>query len=197
MRRLADSVGTVDKLGQALLSCLNEKEYAGITITELSERAGINRTTFYLLFGSKDELLTEMCDSVVDLWFQPFFDLNITKNVVAGNADMEKELFLRFLAWIRTWRFALRRITNIKTEQLDGLTLFAEAFEKRMIAQSVFQTEDEKKRKKYSLFIRLYSVGLAYILKWWLDEEDSFEPNEFHDMIERLRYKGYYSILSE
>ena len=43
----------------------------------------------------------------------------------------------------------------------------------------------------------MYSVSLASILKWWLDEGEGFDADEFHDMIDRLRYKGYYSILSD
>ncbi len=66
-----------------------------------------------------------------------------------------------------------------------------------MVAQSVFKTDDEKKRKKYSLFIKMYSLGLTTVLKWWIDEGDGFDAQEFYDMIERLRYKGYYSILSD
>ena len=196
MRKLADSIRTIERLKQVLLSCLNEKEYADITITELSEQAGINRTTFYLFFGSKDELFMQMCDSVIDRWFQPFFDLNINKTSAAENIDMEKELFRQLLAWIQQRRNALKRIPNVRTETFDGFTLLTEGFEKRMAAQKVFMTEDEKIRKKYDLFIKLYSVGLAAILKWWSEEGDGFDAKEFHDMIERLRYKGYYSILS-
>ena len=195
MRKLAYSIGTVEKLKQALLVCLNEKAYADVTIAELSRRAGINRTTFYLFFGSKDELLIELSNSVVDQWFQPFFDLNINKMQMPENAEMEKELYHHLLAWIEQWRFALKRITNTRTQQFDGFTLFADAFEKKMTGQSIFQTEDEKKRKKYSLFIKMYSIGLTTVLKWWIDEGDGFDAKEFYDMIERLRYKGYYSVL--
>ena len=197
MRRLANSISTTETLKQAFLSCLNKQEYEDITIAELSRRVGINRTTFYFFFGSKDELFTELCNAVVERWFQPFFDLNITKMSRTENVDMEKELFHELLTWLMQWRPALQRMTNVRTESFDGFTLFISAFEKKMTAQSIFATEDEMKRKKYSLFIKVYAVGLASILKWWLDEGDGFEANEFHAMIERLRYKGYYSILCD
>lgn len=197
MRKLTDSVRTVEKLKQALFSCLNEKSYADITITEIAKRAGINRTTFYLFFESKDELCMQLCGALVDRWFQLFFDLNINKSHVAGNADMEKALFGELLSWIRQWRPALKRISNVRTASFDGFTQFTEEFEKRMAAQSIFQTEDEMKRKKYSLFIKMYALGLAATMKWWFDEGEGFEAKEFHEMIERLRYKGYYSILND
>ena len=192
MRRLKDSVGTVEKLRQALFSCLNEQEYRDVTIAELSKRAGINRTTFYLFYGSKDELFKEMCRSLVDLWFQTFFDLNI-----ARDTDREKALFDELLAWIAQRRTALTRILNVRTEPFDGFFLFADEIEKKMTAQSILKTENEKKQKKYDLFIKIYSVSLASIVKWWLEKGDGFDEDEFHAMIERLRYKGYYSVIED
>ena len=190
MRRLENSIGTVEKLKLALLSCLNEKEYSDITISELSRRAGINRTTFYLLFGSKDELFVQLCDSVIDLWFQDFFDLNIVKKV-----ESEKELFLKFLAWIDEWRPALRRIAHLRTEAFDGFSLLAEGFEKKMASQSIFMTDDRKKQMRHDLFIRIYSVGLTSMLSWMVDQEEDFDAEEFHTMIKKLRYEGFYSIV--
>lgn len=192
MRRLANSISSVEKLKNALLCCLNEKEYGDITISELSKHAGLNRTTFYLLFGSKDELLVQLCEAVIDQWFQRFFDLNIVRNV-----DPEKELFFQLLEWINEWRPALRRLSHVRTEAFDGFTLFTEGFERRMETQSVFRTDEKKKHMKYELFIRIYSVGLTSLLTWMIDQEEGFDEDEFHTMIENLRFKGLYSILDD
>ncbi|MBQ4447061.1 MAG: TetR/AcrR family transcriptional regulator [Clostridia bacterium] len=192
MRRLADSAGTVEKLRQALLCCLNEREYRDVTISELSGRAGINRTTFYLLFGSKEELFKETCRSLVGLWFQRFFDLNIIRDT-----DSEKALFDELLSWLAQRRSALTRILNVRTDMFDGFLLFADEIEKKMAAQNILKAENGKKQKKYDLFIKIYSVSLASIIKWWLEEGEGFDEDEFHAMIERLRYKGYYSVLED
>ena len=192
MRRLASSISTAEKLKQAFFSCLNEKEYRDITIAELSGRAGINRTTFYLFCESKDECFRELCFSLVDQWFQRFFDLNIAKNTEA-----EKELFYQLLLWVRQWRPALRRILLVRTESFDGFTLFAEEVERKMKAQDVFRTADEKKRKRYDLFIKVYSVGLASIVQWLFNEINEFDADVFRTMIEQLRHQGYYSILND
>ena len=191
-RKLSDSIGTMEKLKQALLSCLNEKDYADITVAELSRRARINRTTFYLFYGLKDELLIDLCHSIIDRWFQPFFDLNMAKK-----SDQEMALFLQLLSWLQQCHPALNRILSIRTEAFDGFTLFTEGFERKMTAQEEFRAEDEKRKKKYDLFIKMYSVGLASVLRWWIEEGGSFDADEFHAMIERMRYKGYYSILTD
>lgn len=190
IRRLADSAYTVERLKQALLSCLNEKEYEDITITELSRLAGINRTSFYLFFGSKDGLFIELCHAVIDKWFQPFFDLNISKE-----EDKEKELFYQLIQWMQKWAPALKRAASIRTESSDGFTLFASELEKQMHAQKILQSEENNRQKRLDLYIKMYSVGLIAFLQWWLNEGQDFEAEEFHSMIDRLRYKGYYSIL--
>ena len=192
MRRLANSVGTAEKLERALLSCLNEKEYGEVTISGLARRAGINRTTFYLLFESKDELFIQLCNSVVDQWFQRFFDVNISRNV-----DLEMELFHQLLAWIRQWRPALKRLAGMRTESFDGFSLFTEEFERKMAVQKIFRTEDRKKRKKYELFFRVYSVALTSILTWLIEEAEDLDPEEFHALLGKLRYEGFYSVLDD
>lgn len=48
---------TIQALKEALLSLLQEKELAKITVTELCQRADINRGTFYLHFSDPLDLL--------------------------------------------------------------------------------------------------------------------------------------------
>ena len=192
IRRLADSAYTVEKLKQTLLTCLNEKDYADITITELSRMAGISRTSFYLFFESKEALFVALCESIIGKWFQPFFDLNIS-----NEEGRERELFYELIRWLQEWAPALRRAVSVRTEASDGFLLFAAELENNMRRQKVLQAKETNRQKRYDLFIKIYSVGLVALFQWWLNEGEGFEAEEFHAMIERLRYKGYFSILDD
>ena len=192
IRRLADSAYTAEKLKQALLTCLNEKDYADITITELSRLAGISRTSFYLFFESKEALFVALCESIIGKWFQPFFDLNIS-----NEEGRERELFYELIRWLQEWAPALRRAVSVRTEASDGFLLFAAELENNMRRQKVLQAKETSRQKRYDLFIKIYSVGLIALFEWWLNEGEGFEAEEFHAMIERLRYKGYFSILDD
>lgn len=192
IRRLADSAYTAEKLKQALLTCLNEKDYADITITELSRLAGISRTSFYLFFESKEALFVALCESIIGKWFQPFFDLNIS-----NEEGRERELFYELIRWLQEWAPALRRAVSVRTEASDGFLLFAAELENNMRRQKVLQAKETNRQKRYDLFIKIYSVGLVALFQWWLNEGEGFEAEEFHAMIERLRYKGYFSILDD
>ena len=44
---------------QALINLLNKKEYEYISIKEICSQVGVNRSTFYLHYETKDDLLKE------------------------------------------------------------------------------------------------------------------------------------------
>ena len=163
-----------------------------ITITELSRLAGISRTSFYLFFESKEALFVALCESIIGKWFQPFFDLNIS-----NEEGRERELFYELIRWLQEWAPALRRAVSVRTEASDGFLLFAAELENNMRRQKVLQAKETNRQKRYDLFIKIYSVGLIALFEWWLNEGEGFEAEEFHAMIERLRYKGYFSILDD
>lgn len=60
---------TRHQLGDALRELIIEKPYETITIQDITDRADVNRATFYLHYGTKDELLvtslTEIFDELV------------------------------------------------------------------------------------------------------------------------------------
>lgn len=46
-------------MDEALLTLLQKKDYAYITVREICEKAGVNRSTFYLHYETTDDLLQE------------------------------------------------------------------------------------------------------------------------------------------
>ena len=44
-------------MNEALLLLLEKKDYEFITVTEICQKAGVNRSTFYLHYESMDDLL--------------------------------------------------------------------------------------------------------------------------------------------
>ena len=54
-------------LHQALMSCVLEKKYESITVQEILDRADVGRSTFYLHFQDKDELLASGLQNVSHL----------------------------------------------------------------------------------------------------------------------------------
>ncbi len=55
---------TLEAIRRSFESLLLEKDYEKITVTELAERAMINKKTFYTYYQSLDDLLTEIQDEL-------------------------------------------------------------------------------------------------------------------------------------
>ena len=60
-------------MNQALIELLNKKEYEFITIKEICAKAGVNRSTFYLHYETKEDLLEE-CIENTNKNFLTYFD---------------------------------------------------------------------------------------------------------------------------
>ena len=51
-------------MNQALIELLNKKDYEYIKVKEICERAGVNRSTFYLHYDTIDDLLQECIENI-------------------------------------------------------------------------------------------------------------------------------------
>ena len=63
---------TAVKMDQALIILLNEKDFEYITVKEVCERAGVNRSTFYLHYENTRDLLQETTQYLLDQFLSYF-----------------------------------------------------------------------------------------------------------------------------
>ena len=49
---------------EAILQLLNKKKYENITITDIAEKAGVTRITFYRNFESKDDIIKQYIQNI-------------------------------------------------------------------------------------------------------------------------------------
>ena len=57
---------TAARMDEAFLALLEEKDFAYITVKEICERAGVNRSTFYLHYETVNDLLVESARYIID-----------------------------------------------------------------------------------------------------------------------------------
>ncbi len=95
---------TRSSIRRAFLDLLNEKEYTQITVTELSERADINRKTFYAYYSGMEELLWELEKGLVEDYrglcdrtdfFIPMFDGKAYFQEISRIIDANLEILTR------------------------------------------------------------------------------------------------------
>ena len=73
---------TASIMDEALILLLEKKEYSFITIKEICEKAGVNRSTFYLHYETIDDLLSECIEYVGNKINKKFSNKVINKQVI-------------------------------------------------------------------------------------------------------------------
>ena len=80
-------------MDEALILLLEKKEYSFITIKEICEKAGVNRSTFYLHYETIDDLLSECIEYVGNKINKKFSNKVINKQVIK-DSKLEDLLFI-------------------------------------------------------------------------------------------------------
>ena len=62
---------TAIRMDEALIALLEKKDFAYISIKEICDTAGVNRSTFYLHYENTSDLLKETTEYILDKHFAP------------------------------------------------------------------------------------------------------------------------------
>lgn len=62
-------------ISQALLLLMHEKPYAEITISEITHKAGVNRSTYYRHFDTKESIVRFYFDEVMREYREAFAEM--------------------------------------------------------------------------------------------------------------------------
>lgn len=76
-------------MDEALLDLLQKKDYEFITVKEVCEKAGVNRSTFYLHYEGMDDLLKESYELICNRFFDQCKPFDITREQAERNAKSE------------------------------------------------------------------------------------------------------------
>lgn len=57
---------SAEKIGNGLLSCLKNKNFIEITVTDIQKSSSISRATFYRLFDNIYDVLSYLCDNLFE-----------------------------------------------------------------------------------------------------------------------------------
>lgn len=97
-------IKTRQTIRTALISLMAEKELSDITISELSERAQINRKTFYRHYGAISDVITEFEDELLSDFADilktsntSIFDIGSVLREISALISAKQEYFVKLL----------------------------------------------------------------------------------------------------
>lgn len=167
---------TASFFDEALLELLENKDYEYITIKEICDKAGYNRSTFYLHYESIDDLLDESINYMMSKFYNKF---EIKHNILSIESNdnlifINDEYLNPYLDFIKENKIIFKlSYKHPKVLKVDDtyhnlkINILNPILEKYNV---------DKNKRKY--IIDFYVNGIMAIIKEWVDN-DCMEDKSF------------------
>ena len=116
---------TAARMDEAFLELIEKKDFAYITVKEICERAGVNRSTFYLHYETVGDLLAESAQHIIDEFVacMPYDTVEFLEKLPDRPLDelylITPEYLTPYLTYIREHR----RVFRATVEQASALRM--------------------------------------------------------------------------
>lgn len=178
---------TRNSLRDALMRLIEEKGYDEITIQDITDRANIARTTFYLHFKNVDDLLFQtMRDMYEDLYAQSSYATATQDLLPQSEADCDATDFEHVGEFAEFYKVMLG-----ERGSAAFLTRVRHYLAESVMEQSLKQITDEAAANLPVEFVAHVLAG-AHIaaIKWWLDTDMALPPQKMAYMLHQLFSHG-------
>ena len=169
------------KIKRALIETINEKGFGNLTVSDITERARINRGTFYIHYKGKQDLLNQLEENVYADIIKLFHE-NGTISSATSYEDLNEQFFQKFSAYIYGERdFILAMVLG------NGDPMFYHKVKQILIRELLIKMDDEIPRE----YIQEYAIGSMLNLSiYWLEKDDPESPSEFTKIMMHTRTKA-------
>ena len=177
-------------LQNALLVLLKEKRYEDISVQEIIERADVARSTFYVHYVDKDDLLTGT---------HGIFAENLDQQLMAHSAQPGASAFSS-----QTWFYHIQAQGDIlKVIAKDSAMELAMKTLRGMIHRSVqegmqaHKQTDQETHMPLTLLEDYLADTLMTLIKWWFRDGMKKTPEQMDAIFQQLVMPGISAVLSK
>lgn len=188
-------VRTRRALREALLSLILEKGYDAVTIEDITERADLGRTTFYLHYRDKEDLLLESIAALTEELRKEVVMASLQQwNLIGGDQAPILEVFRHAAENATLYRIILQGQGATKTASLLS-SIIADA-----VLEFIDMRSKQVKRKFHpqvplNVFAHYFAGSMLGLLTWWLEQDMPYAPEEMTDMFQKMFFFGGLSVL--
>ena len=173
---------THERLGSALLTLILEKPMSEVTVQEVLDRASVGRSTFYLHFRDKDDLLLSQLEYFLE--------------TMSTALSVRKEESHRVVAVAELFGHILEAKMLYRT--LGEIGFLSEFFE---LAQGYFTRGIEQRlihsrrlanlpQRELDARASALAGSMLSLLRWWLDRGGQESPNAMDELFHRIVWHG-------
>src|SRR5579859_807977 len=168
-------------LSNALVELMQEKSIDKITVQEVLDRATVGRSTFYLHYRDKDDLLLCVLEDGLETWSTALIRNKEKSLRVAPVAE-----FFAHAAGARKLYRALVDSGGIHTFFELGQGYFARGFARRLRDMGLKNlVQGELDARSHAL-----AGNLLSLLIWWLDRGARESPKAMDELFHRMVWRG-------
>ena len=166
---------TAIKMDEALITLLEKKDFAYITVKEICDAAGVNRSTFYLHYENTSDLLKETTRYMIDKHLA-YYDIDRKRMSLQFETCKREELLFitdEYLVPYLTFIKDNQRLFRVSIKQFNSLNM-AEVYSKMF--EHIFSPILERfhvPEKERAYVMKFYLTGVFAIVMEWLDKNCS------------------------
>ena len=168
---------------EALLLLLEKKEYDSITVKEICEKAGVNRSTFYMHYDTKDDLLVEAMKYInARLLSDSNYDAIIPRSNDEKNFNLDEIHLVPYLNTIKEFK-KIYRVLPHKPH----------IFKKSNINKELYRNLCDKLLRKYNIkndekefAFAYFNYGVLAIIDKWVESDCEEDVYKIADLIIKL-----------
>lgn len=185
---------TQKSLHEALIALLLEKNYDELTVQEILDRADVGRSTFYMHFDDKDQLLLhgiEELHGVLDSALQrdrarmkPDERIVGFSRAMFEHADEYRNVYYALLN-TRAWPRVRQRVESV-LEQLI----------RRESSAEIQKLKRPKSDVPVDLFVHYLAASFLAVLVWWLERRSRLTPARIDEVYRSLVLPTIRSVLT-
>ena len=170
---------TAIKMDEALIALLEKKDFAYITVKEICDKAGVNRSTFYLHYENTSDLLKETTRYIIDKHLAYYSAETKSISLRYENCKKGELIFVteKYLTPYLTFIKENQKLFKIAIQQFNDMN-FGEVYENMFfhIFNPILVQFNVVERER-SYVMKFYLTGIFAIVMEWLDKNCSDDMN--------------------
>lgn len=175
-------------LKESLIELMNEKKVKDITIKDITERADLNRGTFYLHYLDIYDLLSQIEDEIITNLTALLKTFNETQTL--SSYELLEQLFNYLYENKEIFRVLL--YTNSDTQFLNKLQTLI----KTMGLYTLQNVYKDSQPIVYTYFLSFISSGVIGMVEHWFENGMTLTPSEMASMLDQMITKSAENFMS-
>lgn len=180
------------QLREGLMTLVAKKHFASLTIEDVTQAAGLNRTTFYLHYTGLHELLEDCARSLFAEMRKQIYANTVDPHAAA--ADMRpfvESVFRHLHSHLDFYRSMLGR---------QGDPLFRSLFQ-GLLMELIFepitgQRSPEAADAQLDMKLQFFTAGFGGVAEWWLENDEPLSVEQASQLVARDILPDYLKLLN-